>query len=108
MLAQVSKAMSNRKKDVKIEKKIRFRSKAIQIFTTGSMSYAEIPRKMKADCDPEDLRGGNVYRIRRNQKGNLMLELERFSMSIAKYFRDQVKNLLEESSTTPGHKHEIT
>jgi len=50
------------------------RPDAIKITKTGTMSYAEILKKMKGDSNLNDL-SGKVTRIRRTEKGDLLLEL---------------------------------
>lgn len=63
------------------------RLQVVIISYTDSLPCADILKNIKADLGLKDL-GENISRIRRNQKGNPMLEL-----------KSQVKNLLGEIAT---------
>lgn len=55
---------------------VRHRSDAILVDAEGEMSYANILRRVK--CDPElKSLGESVYRVRRTQKNELLIELKR-------------------------------
>ncbi|CAD7085293.1 unnamed protein product [Hermetia illucens] len=86
--------------------KVRTRPDVIVISSKGNLSYAEILKKVKADPDLKDL-SGNVNRIRRTQKGDLMFELKRSSVGKIDDFRTQVKNSLGENAAVRAQKHEI-
>ncbi|CAD7087981.1 unnamed protein product [Hermetia illucens] len=58
--------------------KLRTRRDAIVISSKGNLSYAEVLTNVEADPDLKDL-SGNVNRIRRTQKGDLMFERKRSS-----------------------------
>ncbi|CAD7091387.1 unnamed protein product [Hermetia illucens] len=93
-------------KKAKGKAKLRTRPDAIVISSKGNLSYAEILRKVKADPDLKDL-SGNVNRIRRTQKGDLMFELKRSSVGKADDFRTRVKDSLGENAAVRAQKHEI-
>ncbi|CAD7081162.1 unnamed protein product [Hermetia illucens] len=86
--------------------KVRTRPDVIVISNKGNLSYAEILKKVKADPGLKDL-SGNVNRIRRTQKGDLMFELKRSSVGKTDDFRTQVKNSLGENAAVRAQKHEI-
>ena len=94
------------RKKAKKKAKVRIRPEAIVISSNGSLSYAEILKKVKADPDLKDL-GGNVSKIRRTQKGDLMFELKKTSLGKTDGFRTQVKNSLGENVTVRTQKHEV-
>lgn len=52
------------------------RPDALEITKTGNLTYADILRNMKSNPDLKEL-GENVTRIRKTEKGSLLLELER-------------------------------
>lgn len=67
----------------KVKKKSRAnhpKPEAIVIKTNGETSYADILRKVKTDHNLKDL-GEKVFRIRRTQKGEMLLELNHETLS---------------------------
>ena len=86
--------------------KVRIRPEAIVISSRGHLTYAEILKKVKSDPDLKDL-GGNVSKIRRTQKGDLMFELKKSSVGKTDDFRNQVLNSLGENVAVRSQKHEI-
>lgn len=66
---------ANKKANTKLQKKKQQRPDAIIIETKGDLSYAQILRNVKADPKLEEI-GKAVSRIRRTQKGGLLLQLD--------------------------------
>lgn len=67
--------VQNKRPRRKFHQRIRKKPEAILIEATGETTYAEILRKVKADPKLVDL-GEAVSRIRRTQKGSLLLQLK--------------------------------
>lgn len=72
-------------KKAKKKLKVRIYPKAIVILTKGNLSYAEIQKEVKVDPDLKDL-GGDVRKIRRIQKSDLMFELKKSTLAKLKSF----------------------
>lgn len=74
------------------------------ITTKGETSYADILRKLKGDPGLKGL-GDEVNKIRRTQKGDLLLELK--SSSVAEKFNDRVLTSLNGCAEVKTRKQEI-
>ena len=70
------------------------RPNAIIISANGETTYADILRKIKADPCLQDF-GGNVRKIRRTQKGELLLEINASSKEETGKFNELVGKTLE-------------
>ncbi|CAD7089637.1 unnamed protein product [Hermetia illucens] len=70
------------------------------------MTYADILRKVKSDPELMDL-GENVSRIRRSQKGDLMLELEKSPGKTVENFFGKVEKSLGEEAQVRARKQEL-
>ncbi|CAD7081211.1 unnamed protein product [Hermetia illucens] len=98
---QWTKVSNKRQRDKK-----KLRPEIIIISKKENMSYADILRKVKSDPQLKDL-GDNVSRIRRTQKGDLMLELNKSADKSADNFRGKVESVLGEEAEVRARKQEI-
>lgn len=85
---------------------MQLRGEAIVVSIKGNLSNAAVLKKMKSDLDLKDL-GGNVSKIRRTQKSNLMLELKKLYLGKMDGSRRQVKNSFRKDITALAQKHEV-
>ncbi|CAD7085341.1 unnamed protein product [Hermetia illucens] len=70
------------------------------------MIYADILKKVKSDLELMDL-GENVSRIRRSQKGDLMLELKKSPGKTVENFLGEVEKSLGEEAQVRARKQEL-
>lgn len=95
------------KKDAGKKLPRRSRPDAIVVEKTGGKSYADILRMMKSDPKLEGV-GEKVTRIKKNQKGQLMLELKREENGGSEGIREAVSNVLENIATVKVLTQEMT
>ncbi|CAD7078607.1 unnamed protein product [Hermetia illucens] len=85
----------------------KIRPEVIFISKRSEGSYADILRKVKADPELTNL-GDNVSRIRRSQKGDLMLELKKSKDVTADKFLSQIGKTLGQEADIRASRPEIT
>lgn len=103
----VTTKSARRKKGRGARKRKKPKPDAIIFEKRGDVSYADILRKVKGDPNLKEL-GENVARIRRTQRGEMLLEFNRNSNKRSSDFRELVKTTLGEQANVRALSQEIT
>ncbi|KAI8118185.1 Retrovirus-related Pol polyprotein from type-1 retrotransposable element R1 [Lucilia cuprina] len=82
------------------------KSDAMFISAKGETTYADILRRIKSDPTLQDF-GENVSRIRRTQKGDLLLEIKATSKEAVGIFQEQVKRSIGSQAEIRTHERKI-
>lgn len=82
------------------------RTDAMFISRKGETTYADILRKIKTDPNLQDL-GESVSRIRRTQKGDLLLEIKASSKDTVEKFHEMVEQSIGSQAEIRTHKQEV-
>lgn len=84
----------------------RLKPDAVIISAKGETTYADILRKIRNDPELEEL-GKEVNKVRRTQKGELLLELSTAHRGIADKFNEKIKTSLEGNVEVKTHREEL-
>lgn len=96
-----------KKRKKRKERRKTVRPDALIIRAGSEVSYADILKRVKADDRLSDL-GGNVRRIKKSAKGDLILELTKSEHENLSTFREQVKDVLGKDAEVKSVAQEVT
>lgn len=100
------KTVKRKKKQGKQKQRKPAKTDAMIISARGENTYADILRKIRADPTLQDL-GESVSRIRRTQKGDLLLEIKTGSKEVVGKFHSQVEKSIGMQADIRTHRQEI-
>lgn len=89
------------------KRQVRAKPDAVVISKKGEGSYADILKRIKAEPSLEDL-GKVVTKIRKTQKGEMLLQLNTVGEADNARYREMVENVLGNEAEVRALTHEVT